>query len=695
LQQLDLTSAIAHYVAEGIYTVDSQGRITFLNPAAETMLGWTQAELIERPAHEAIHFQDAHGAPIPARACRLLEVLRTRDTLLDHEDVFTRKDGTRFPVVCSSAAVYNNGHIDGAVVAFHDITERQVVERRHAARLAVTQALAESATVSEATQRILAALGESLDYGVGAFWQVDREAHLLRRAGCWHKATSAFPRFEAISRESAFALGIGLPGRIWASRRPAWIRDVTRDNNFPRLATAALEGLHGAFGFPVLLGQEVLGVVEFFCKHVREPDPELLEIMGTVGSQIGQFMARQAEEAERKRLQEALGQRATQLAEADRHKDEFLAMLAHELRTPLAPMRNALQILRLREMPDPIMRQARDIIDRQVRHMSRLVEDLLDVSRISRGKVRLRREHVELRKVVDLAVETTRPQIDKRQHQLTVLLPPEPLWLEADPVRVEQILANLLDNAAKYMDPGGRIWLTAERGQRAPGAPAEVWLRVRDTGIGITPEMRARIFDLFAQVDKSLDRAQGGLGIGLTLVRLLVQMHGGSIEVHSDGPGKGSEFTVRLPLDTRPTPAPAPARPATQAPAQPPQAHRVLVVDDNKDGAESLALMLRLWGHQASLAFDGPGALTAVETYRPEAVFLDIGLPGMDGYQVAKCLRQRRGFDGMVLVALTGYGQDEDRRRSSEAGFNYHLVKPVDLDALETILQTLPAGNGA
>jgi two-component system CheB/CheR fusion protein len=396
-----------------------------------------------------------------------------------------------------------------------------------------------------------------------------------------------------------------------------------------------------------------------------------------------------AERGERKRLEEALRQRAEELAEAGRRKDAFLAMLSHELRNPLAPIRTALQILRLRNVADPLVRQARDIIDRQVQQMTRLVDDLLDLSRISRGKVSLRKERVPLRTVVDLAVETTRPLIDQRQHRLTVALPAEPLWLDADPVRLEQILTNLLTNAAKYTDPGGRIWLTAEA---APDAtqPA-VLLRVRDTGIGITPELRPRIFDLYMQADQSLDRSQGGLGIGLTLVRLLVELHGGAIDVHSDGAGRGSEFTLRLPLDGRPEKVPAPP----PAAASPPQPHRVLVVDDNKDGAESLAMMLQLWGHEATVAHDGPGALQAAEAFRPDVIFLDIGLPGMDGYQVAKRLREQPTLQDTVLVALTGFNQEEDRRRSSEAGFNLHLVKPVDLDALQAILGNCPERRGA
>ncbi|HXG09974.1 MAG TPA: ATP-binding protein, partial [Gemmataceae bacterium] len=393
-----------------------------------------------------------------------------------------------------------------------------------------------------------------------------------------------------------------------------------------------------------------------------------------------------AERAERQRLQEELRQRAEALAEADRRKDEFLALLSHELRNPLAPIRNALQIMRLHGPLDPTLEKARDIIERQVRHLSRLVDDLLDVSRITRGKITLRKERLDLSAVARLAIEIARPLIDKRQHQLIVTTATEPLWVEADPVRLEQIISNLLNNAAKYTDPGGRVWLTTER--------ADDWavLRVRDTGIGIPQEIQAHIFDLFIQADRSLDRSQGGLGIGLTLVRRLVEMHGGTIEAFSPGPGQGSEFIVRLPLavprveETGSAGAP-PLRGAGRAAAPP---RRVLVVDDNRDGADSLAMLLRFWKHQVAVVYDGPSALESVQTEQPDVVLLDIGLPGMDGYEVARHLRQQLEHQP-VLVALTGYGQDEDRRRSREAGFDYHLTKPVDPDALQEVL-ALPGG---
>jgi signal transduction histidine kinase/DNA-binding response OmpR family regulator len=364
--------------------------------------------------------------------------------------------------------------------------------------------------------------------------------------------------------------------------------------------------------------------------------------------------------------------------QADRHKNEFLSMLAHELRNPLAPIRNAVQILRLRGTDDPELRVVRDMIDRQVHQLIRLVDDLLDMSRITRGKIRLQTEVVDLASVVARAVETTRPLIETRQHELTVSLPPEPVCVRGDPVRLAQVLGNLLSNAAKYTEEGGRISLTVTH------EGAEAIVAVRDSGVGIPPDMLASVFELFTQVDRSLDRAQGGLGIGLTLVRRLVEMHGGRVEARSDGPGQGSEFLVRLPALTTAKP-PEYSSKGVAIPAIGLR-RRVLVVDDNTDGAESLALLLQLAGHEVRIAHNGPQALDSVESFAPQLVLLDIGLPGMDGYEVARRLRTKPNLEGMLLVALTGYGREEDVRRSREAGFHHHLVKPADPTALANLL---------
>jgi signal transduction histidine kinase/DNA-binding response OmpR family regulator len=367
--------------------------------------------------------------------------------------------------------------------------------------------------------------------------------------------------------------------------------------------------------------------------------------------------------------------------EADRHKNEFLSMLAHELRNPLAPIRNAVQILRLSGSNEPEMRSVQDIIDRQVQQLVRLVDDLLDLSRITRGKIRLQMESVDVASVIVRAVETSRPLLDARKHELTLELPPKPLRVRGDPLRLAQVLSNLLNNSAKYTEEGGRIRLSAERRED------KLILRVQDNGVGIPPDMLSSIFELFTQVDRSLDRSQGGLGIGLTLVHKLVEMHGGIVEAFSAGANRGSEFVVSLPLLLAEEPTPAP-RVCFDLPAKPSR-RRVLIVDDNADSARSLGMLLELGGHEIRLCYDGPSGLSEAESFLPEVVLLDIGLPGMDGLEVARSLRTRNLSPRPVLVALTGYGQAEDVRRSHEAGFDHHLVKPADPEALTHLLASV------
>lgn len=366
------------------------------------------------------------------------------------------------------------------------------------------------------------------------------------------------------------------------------------------------------------------------------------------------------------------------LREEGARKNEFLAVLAHELRNPLAPIGNAVEILKLRASPDPAAEAARDIIDRQVQHLVRLVDDLLDLSRITRGRLELRRERVALAAVVERALEASRPAIERARQTLTVTLPPEPLYLDADPVRLAQVLVNLLNNACRYTAEGGRIALSAERDG------AELRVKVSDNGRGIVPEHLPHLFEPFSRVDNSLDRSQGGLGIGLSLAQRLVAMHGGEIEARSDGAGRGSELTVRLPVlaDTPGTP-PAPAeRGADRLDA----GGRVLVADDNPDAVASLALLLRARRYQVQTACDGQAAVEAAARWRPDAVVLDIGMPKLDGHEACRRIRQQPWGRDMLIIALTGWGTDEDRRKTAEAGFDAHLVKPVEPSVLTGLL---------
>ena len=379
----------------------------------------------------------------------------------------------------------------------------------------------------------------------------------------------------------------------------------------------------------------------------------------------------QRETAERREAEEAL-------RIANRRKDEFLAMLAHELRNPLAPLRNALEILKRRGAETPVARDAREMMERQLRQMVRLVDDLLDVSRISTGKLALRTEIVALQDVIASAIDTAKPLIDLRQHALTAVLPAEPLLVEADATRLSQVFSNLLNNAANYTDPGGRIEL------RVSEEASDIQVSIRDNGIGIARDMLGAVFRLFAQADASLERVQGGLGVGLTLARHLVELHGGSIEAKSEGVGHGSEFVVRLPR----APAGATPRIAANGPAHRarPGGKRILIADDNVDFAMSLEAILAPLHHDVRVVHDGVAALEVAARFAPQIAFLDIGLPGRNGYELARLLRALPQTAHSRLIAITGWGQEDDRRRSRDAGFDLHLVKPVEPSQLVDIV---------
>ena len=965
-------------IGDAVIATDMHHRVQFLNSAAAVLTGWGAEEGLGEPLEEVFPLTDARG-----RLWSDPSLTATDDespTAGGHGAWLAARDGARRPIDLTASPIRDqHGEVIGAVLVFRDISERYRTERRRGARQAVTQVLAEAASMAEATPRILQALCDCLQWPAAAIWIAEPGAGELRCLDFWHAPDLAVDEFEADTRNRRFASGIGLPGRVWQMAQPVWIPDVLHSDNFPRAPLAGSVGLHGAFGFPLILGPRVLGVIEFFSQEVREPDLDLLEMMGSIGGQIGQFMHRReaeqslrdseerlrlaleagrmgiwdwnirtgqirwsdnlepihglalgsfagtfeaflelvhpedremiqraierslelrggyeiefrnvwpdgsvhwmlgkgrvfsddrgeplrmigvgadisqrkqrelafrflaeasislatlvdyestlrsiagsavpffadwcavdmlesdgslrrlavthvdpgkvalAEELDRRfppelegplgavnvlrtgqpqlepeisdsmlqalarnpehlamlrslglrslicvplssregnlgfitfvtaesarafslsdlELAEELARRASTalenarlyeaVREADRRKDEFLAMLAHELRNPLAPIRNALHILGMPEANSGILAQARGMMERQIEQLIRLVDDLLDVSRIMRGKIELRKHPVELKEIVQRAVETSRPVIDAQRHEFQVSLPAEPVWLEADAIRLAQAVSNLLNNAAKYTEPGGRIWLEAER----QGGRLE--LRVRDTGIGIEPDALAQVFELFVQAERGRNHAQGGLGIGLTLVRQLVELHGGTIEARSAGMAQGCEFVVRLPIMANaPESSPAPSSAANAEPggnaARP---RRILVVDDNVDAAKTLAMLLKFKKQDVQVVHDGPAALSLASSYRPDVVLLDIGMPGMDGYEVARRLRNYPELGNVLLVALTGWGQEEDQRRSRDAGFDVHLVKPIRLEMVERLLahSKLPAAR--
>jgi signal transduction histidine kinase/integral membrane sensor domain MASE1/ActR/RegA family two-component response regulator len=544
-------------------------------------------------------------------------------------------------------------------------SERDTAQRRRAAVYAVTQVLTESAPLAEAARRILRTIGETLDWDVGGFWQLDRSAHALVCSASWSRPAPGLTDFEAVVRKWTFAPGRGLPGRVWASGRPAWIDDVLQDGDFLRVAATAQAGLHGAFAFPIVLNAEVVGVIEFFSREVRVASPDLLRLMGELGGQIGLFVERnQADEA---------------LRESDRRKDQFLAMLAHELRNPLAPIRNAVQILRLVGAGDDKRDWACGVIDRQTHHLSRLVDDLLEVSRIRSGQVQIRRQTLDLVELVRTAAEDRRAMLTEVGLRLSLDLPAGHVWVAGDATRLAQVLSNLLDNAAKFRDGGDQVTVRLA----VDSSHGQAVLGVRDQGIGIEPALLPQLFAAFAQADRTLDRSRGGLGLGLALVKGLVELHGGSVQAASDGPGRGAEFTIRLPLKQEP---PALDGTPTTASGQTDQPLRILVVEDNRDAAESLRLLLQILGHETAVAHTGPDGVRLAREWRPQVLLCDIGLPGMDGYDVARTLRREPAMATARLIAITGYGQAEDRNQAARSGFDDYLVKPVNPVDIQRLL---------
>jgi signal transduction histidine kinase/ActR/RegA family two-component response regulator len=563
----------------------------------------------------------------------------------------------------------NGPDVSGTVTLIEDVTERVTHEnalRARARQQAAIAAVARTALAGREAEDIARAVVELVSETLGIEFAEVLEAlpagaGWVRLAGCgWSKPAvrvfepPAAPRVEA-ARSSDSQVETDDPA---ADARLA-ADDYLRAHG---VGAGVVIRVPGHEGRPVRL----LGA---YSRTHRRFIPDETAFLRALADVLGMAV-------DRKRLEGELRLRARDLAEADRRKDEFLAMLAHELRNPLAPVRNGLQILRIAGDNLEVVDRTRDMLERQVQHLSRLVDDLMDVSRITRGRVELRTQPVDLAELAGRAVEEVRALIEVRKHRLTIAHHAGPVRVSGDPVRLTQVMANLLNNAAKYTDEGGEITLSVER------AGNHAIVRVRDTGVGISAEMLARVFDLFTQVDNTLDRAQGGLGIGLTLVKSLVEQHGGQVEVASEGVGLGSEFVVRLPvLSDAPGSAPADKDDSGPAPAR-----RVLVVDDNRDSAESLATLLQLGGHEVATAHNGPRALEVATEFRPEVVLLDIGLPGMSGYEVARALRDRAELRGTLVVAMTGYGQDADRQRSCAAGIDHHLVKPLEPRDVRRIL---------
>jgi PAS domain S-box-containing protein len=622
-QQRDWLLVTLSSIGDAVITTDREARVTFLNPVAESLTGWTQ-EAVGQPLASVVRILNEESRE-PVEVPTVQALREDRTVKLAQHSLLVAKDGTERSISDSAAPITNDkGEVAGVVLVFRDISQRRALER---------------------------ALDTSLDYADDIIATL-REPFVVLDADLRVKTAnrSFYDTFHVSKGETEHCLVYDLGDGQWDIPGLRQLLDEVLSKN------QSVHDFEVEHDFPDLGRKTMLLNARPFPPDSKHPELILLAVEDV----------------------SELRERAHELAEASRHKDEFLATLAHELRNPLAPIRNAVRYLGMDGVKQTEVKTATAIIDRQVSVMVRLIDDLLDVSRLGRNKLDVRKERLELASVVSSAVESSRPLIQQCGHEFTVSLPSEPLQLDADPIRLAQVFANLLNNAAKYTRRGGHIWLTVAR----EGSDAVV--SVRDDGIGVSSAMLSPIFDMFTQVDGSLERSQGGLGIGLTLVRRLVEMHDGSIEARSAGRDEGSEFIVRLPLFIQP-PEGFPLRREEPKPTALSNC-RILVVDDNKDSADTLGMLLRLKGNDIRSAYDGLEALEVAEAFRPELVLLDIGLPKLNGYDVARRIRQQSWGRDMTLVALTGWGQDEDRRLSQEAGFNIHVVKPVDLESLEKLL---------
>lgn len=628
----DIGHFLTAFERTAMFGLTPQGRIASWNPDAERILGFTSEEILGEP-YSRLHTPDAVAEGWPGRA------LREAGELGRYTGIHAclRNDGTRFRAgVMVMPARARDAAACGYFAVHRDLTERRDPGGTPAGPEALRRE--NEARLLESEERF-ARFAEHLP---GLAWIKDLEG---RYVYVNHAAARAF----------GAAPGV-ITGRTDAEIFPPDSARTFREND--RCALAGGTGIQVIEFLRHPDGSVRHSIVSKFPIGDAEGRPRLL---GGIAIDITDRV--QAEEA---------------LRRADRSKDEFLATLSHELRSPLAPIRNALHILR-HAGPGERADHIHGVLDHQLARLIRLVDDLLEVSRIRGGRVELRKETIDLAEIVNAAVETTYPMVEKASHQLTVALPADPVILEADPIRLEQVLSNLLGNAVKYTADGGHIRLSVRRENET------AVISVRDDGIGIPTEMLARVFDMFAQVDRTLKRAQGGLGIGLSLARNLVDLHGGRIEAHSAGPNQGSEFIVRLPLSERRNEARTRNQPGGD-PAMPLAPQRILVVDDSRDGADSLGMVLTMLGAEAQVVYDGPSAIAAIRAHRPSTVLLDIGMPGMDGYEVAAAIRKDPDLSDLKLIALTGWGSEEERRRSREAGFNDHWVKPVDPAKLRVLL---------
>jgi PAS domain S-box-containing protein len=657
----ELAKIIAENSTQGLAMMDSNGYCIYANKAWLGMTGYTAQEIGSQPLHYLVHHHRPDGSLYPMEECPIDRALPENFDVRAHEDVFFRKDGSTFDVACAASPIFKAGKPAATIIEIRDVTE----QKRQAGRQAESEqrAVEFARSTEEQTRRLNAFLdaapvGIGMADATGRLILVNRANRELWGADMLHADNvDQYRAFKGWWADGGDHHGQAVKPGDWALARA--LRGADVDNDVVEIEPFDQPGVRKTVGLS--------------ARPIRNAEGK---IQGAVVAQVDITLQKQAEEG---------------LRLADRNKDEFIAILAHELRNPLAPIRAAIDLYALRGIDDPMLKHATEVMLRQVSHITRLVDDLLDVARISRRKVKLHLETCDIGNIVTETAEDYRPTIETHGVALTVHTPARPLMIEGDCARLSQVIGNILHNATKFTQPGNRIEITLC--EESGGQQSNALIRVNDNGAGIEPELLKNLFSPFTQASQGLGRSSGGLGLGLALVKGLIELHGGSVSACSDGLGQGTTMTIRLPM----SPRAASSAGLPPPPVVPQAAHlRVVAIDDNKDALEMLSLLLGLKGHEVMVAEDGASGLALVLATKPDAVICDIGLPGkLNGYDVARAIRAHAGVADIVVVALSGYGQESDKKRSLAAGFDAHLVKPVSYGDLTDMLQALTAQKAA
>jgi PAS domain S-box-containing protein len=667
----------------GLHWVAADGTILRANQAELDMLGYTREQYVGRNIADFHYDREAIED--------ILERLRAGEVVRDYEARLRCRDGSVKTVRIDSSAYFEEGKFVHSRGFTRDITERRRIEHRLALQYAITRIVSRSIDFVEGTHEILETVCEGLGWQVGVLWSVDHQEKVLRCVDLWHTPAIDATEFEVACVTTTFVKGLGLPGRIWESGKPVWISNLRKELNFPRAQSAERSGLRAGFGFPILLGNEVLGVIEFFCQEIRQPDRELIEMIGSVGSQIGQFQERKRAEEKLAHLLVRERSARADAEKANRLKDEFLATLSHELRTPLNAVIGWSRMLKSGRLDQESATHAIDVIERNAWAQKQIIEDILDVSRVITGKLQLHLGPVDLVTVVKAALDAVRPAFDAKEIKIETHYQEGLKIVAGDADRLQQVVWNLLSNASKFTPARGSVGISVTQ----DGTHAEI--QISDTGPGIEPEFLPHVFERFRQADGSTTRLHGGLGLGLAIVRHLVELHGGLIAAENGTVRSGAVFTVRLPLPsgemnlTETTTIPE--EPATDSDLAD---LRILVVEDELDALDLLAIDLREHGANVVGVGSASEALDLLREEHFDLLISDIGMADTDGYSLIKQIREAENSEEehIPAIALTAYARAQDRLRAISAGYNTHVAKPVDIRELVSVVKCLTGQIG-